>query len=52
VLLLLLLLLLLVCCSGDPVLAGRCFELVVCDEATQAPEPASLVALANKVTVR
>eukprot|EP00775_Hariotina_reticulata_P004851 gene4851-5098_t len=34
--------------AGDPVLAGRCFEMVVCDEATQAPEPASLVALANK----
>lgn len=42
-------LLLYCCCSGDPVITDRDFELVVLDEATQATEPAALVATAARV---
>jgi superfamily I DNA and/or RNA helicase len=35
--------------AGDPVLQERFFEVLVLDEATQAPEPAALVAVAQKV---
>uniref|UniRef100_A0A383VFK2 AAA+ ATPase domain-containing protein n=1 Tax=Tetradesmus obliquus TaxID=3088 RepID=A0A383VFK2_TETOB len=34
--------------AGDPIIAERGFELVVLDEATQAPEPAALVAVAAR----
>ncbi|KAI8470873.1 MAG: putative DNA helicase [Monoraphidium minutum] len=34
--------------AGDPRLAGRGYPLVVVDEATQATEPASMVAIAGK----
>lgn len=37
------------CPAGDPVLQERFFEVLVLDEATQAPEPAALVAAAQKV---
>jgi hypothetical protein len=36
--------------SGDPIIAERGFEMVVLDEATQAPEPAALVAVAARVS--
>ena len=36
--------------TGDPIIAERGFELVVLDEATQAPEPAALVAVAARVS--
>lgn len=35
--------------AGDPVLQERFFEVLVLDEATQAPEPAALVAAAQRV---
>jgi regulator of nonsense transcripts 1 len=35
--------------TGDPVLQERFFEVLVLDEATQAPEPAALVAAAQRV---
>lgn len=40
-----------VCPAGDPALQERFFEVLVLDEATQAPEPAALVAAAQKVGV-
>lgn len=35
--------------AGDPALAGRTFPVLVCDEATQATEPATLVAVSAQV---
>jgi len=35
--------------AGDPILQERFFEVAVLDEATQAPEPAALVAVAQRV---
>ena len=36
--------------AGDAVLQERFFEVCVLDEATQAPEPAALVAVAQRVS--